>query len=220
MKPTRVLFAVCGVFLLLAALPGCNSGGDGDGTGEGETRVTRSATAIVDRVLDVVIGEDTGVSRGLTPSIDPESRIPGGASARQEDVSVTIPCNTGQVSFDGEATVEEAGTVDRFTINGSVTFANCDGINGALTLNSTGTVDSRQIVLSVTLNSSVSAEGCNITFNAFRANTTATLSGSITAPILATGSLSATCGGESIACTLNNIDINNQEAFEGSCQST
>jgi hypothetical protein len=107
---------------------------------------------------------------------------------------------------------------DSFTIDGAITFTNCEGISGVLTLDATGTIGSSQTAVIVTLNGPVTVEGCTVTFDAFSASTTANLSGVITSPIIANGSVSSTCDGDSVTCTLNNVDLSNQAAFESSCQ--
>jgi hypothetical protein len=112
----------------------------------------------------------------------------------------------------------ERGAVDDFTIAGTATFRSCDGINGALTLESAGTIDGNRITVAVTLNNAVNAEGCTITFDDFSLDTTANSSGILTAPIIANGVVRGTCDGESITCTVNNVNIDDRAAFADSCQ--
>jgi hypothetical protein len=213
MRRLSVMFAatVGGIFLL-TVLYGC--GGQAS-----TTLTTDNSTTVVRRVLAILLGSDTGVMQGNSRAADTENPTQVEAITRQ-DVSLTEPCNGGQVSFVGQETSEDLGTVQSFTIDGTVTFTDCLGINGRVTVNSAGTADSNQIILAVTLNGSVSAEGCTINFNGFSADTTATATGIINSPIIVNGALSATCDGDSIACTLNNVDLDDFEAFDNGCKST
>jgi hypothetical protein len=224
MKRAVGLFVtLCGSLCLLIALYGCSGDGGGDNNGGGGpvdagqvTNTTADNTAdVVQRVLEVILG-DEGDLRGQTRTAGALRRSPE-ADTRQQ-VSVTIECNTGQVAFTGDVTTVERGAVEDFTIEGTVTFSNCDSINGALTLDSAGTINGNLITVTVTLNNSVNAEGCTMTFDDFSLGTTANSSGIITAPIIANGVVRGTCDGESITCTVNNVDIDDRAAFEDSCQ--
>jgi hypothetical protein len=203
---------ICGFFLLMA-LYGC---GGGDENNENDRhQVTSTSIDVTKRVLNVVLGTNTGVTQGQLQATD---RTQGEGIPRQQ-VNETFACDTGQVSFAGDVTGAQ-----NFTFNGTMTFANCDGMNGAVTVNVMGTISGSQIAdtqitLTVTLHGSVSAEGCTITFHAFSIGTTADAFGTITSPLLASGVLSATCDGESISCTLNNVDLNHQAVFTNSCHS-
>jgi hypothetical protein len=220
-----LLVALCGGLCLLIALSGCSGDGGGDNNGGGGpvdpgqvTNTTADNTAdVVQKVLEVILGDD-GDLQGQTRTAGAIRRSPE-ADTRQQ-VSVTIGCNTGQVAFTGDATTVERGTVEDFTIGGIVTFSSCDGINGALTLDSAGTIDGNRITVAVTLNDSVTAtaELCTTTFTDFSLNTTANSSGIITSPIIANGVVRGTCDGESITCTVNNVDIDDRAAFADSCK--
>jgi hypothetical protein len=229
-----VVWGVC----LLTALSGCPGGGgddNGGGGGDGDrTQVTNNTREVIDRVLNIVLGDNGGV-RGQTRATQANSRLQGKVDTRRQ-VTITIECNLGQVSFAGDVTTVDQGTVEDFTIAGTVTFGSCDGISGTLSLDSEGTMDSSRITLNVTLNGSINAgervgiaastnEGeltvipvCTITFDDLSLDTTANRSGIITSPVIASGEIRATCDGRSITCTVNNVDIDNREAFEDSCQ--
>lgn len=195
--------------LLLAALSGCDGGSGGDDNIDGgsvNTQVSTSSIEVINRVLDILLGDDSEARRLQMESI-----------TRQEAVNVTLPCSTGEVSFNGEAFVDTGGGVDNFSIDGVMNFNNCEGIDGSVGLDSSGTIDSNQINIGIILNGAVDAEGCNIGFNHFSADTTANLSGVITSPIIGNGNINATCDGESVACTLSNVNLEDQDAFEQSC---
>jgi hypothetical protein len=210
MKRPGKLFAalICGL-ISLTLLYGCNGDSDNEEATTPTPQARTTASDVIDRVLDIVFGDDVGVTNQTRGQ-----RSQGNAITRQTNVTVTVSCATGQASFNGEVT-EDA---ESFTIDGAITFTNCEGINGVLTLDVTGTIGSNAITVIVTLNGSVTAEGCTVTFNAFSASATANLSGIITSPIIANGSVSATCDSGSATCTLNNVDLSNQTAFENSCQ--
>jgi hypothetical protein len=174
--------------------------------------VAANSAAVVERVLDVLLGEDEGVTQ---QQAQPAIRAQGNGNLRQEPVAITLPCATGQVSFDGEVT---RGTGGSFTVEGATRFANCEGIAGVLDLDSAGTIGN-QIAITVTLNGPVTAEGYAITFDSTTAETTATQTGVITAPIIVNGTVRGTCDSESVVCTLEDVDLDDREAFEGSCQS-
>jgi hypothetical protein len=173
--------------------------------------VAANSADVVERVLDVLLGEDEGVTQQAQSVV----RAQGNGNLRQEPVAITLPCATGQVSFDGEVT---RGTGGSFTVEGATRFANCEGIAGVLDLDSAGTIGN-QIALTVTLNGPVTAEGYAITFDSTTAETTATQTGVITAPIIVNGTVRGTCDSESVVCTLEDVDLDDREAFEGSCQS-
>jgi hypothetical protein len=132
-------------------------------------------------------------------------------------VQEILECGTGEVSFAGDVT----GTRD-FSMQGTITFANCEGLNGALAITAEGTVSGSQIAsievtLAVTLHGSISADDCAITFHTFAVHTTADAFGIPISPVIANGGLSASCAGDNISCTLSSIDLNNEDAFINSC---
>jgi hypothetical protein len=224
MKRIVELFvALCGGLCLLIALYGCSGDGEGDSNGGGGpvapgqviNNTADNTVDVVQRVLAVILG-DAGDVRGQTQTAG-AIRHSQAADTRQQ-VSLTLECDPGQVVFTGDATTVERGTVEDFTIEGIVTFSNCDSINGAVSLDSAGTIDGNRITVTVTLNDSVTAEGCTTTFDDFSLDTTVNSSGIITSPIIANGVVRGTCDGESITCTVNNVDIDNRTAFADSCQ--
>jgi hypothetical protein len=198
--------------VVLMMVYGC--GGDGDGRDSGgevePSQVAASSADVVERVLDILLGEDQEAAQGPA-QLAASGR--GDVQLQQEDVAVTLPCESGEVSFDGELT---RGADNTFTVQGTVDFDNCEGINGALSLNSSGTTGQR-ITIAVTLNGAVTAEGCTITFDATSAETIASQIGVITGPILVNGTVRGACSGESIVCILEDINLNDREAFEASC---
>jgi hypothetical protein len=216
-----------GVMLLLACAGCSGGGGDSNGGGTGQTATSQASTRTnqaVDLVLEILFGEDTGVSRSSTQPVQ-VTRLAHltqvAAESRQtETVNLTLSCDPGQVSFNGTVTVEEGETADAFEITGTFGFNNCEGISGTLRFTSTGTVSSSQISIEVTLNGALNVEGCTVGFTAFSFDTTANAAGMITSPIIANGTISATCGGDSATCTLNNVDVSDVDAFENSCQSS
>lgn len=211
------------VFLIISGcllLAGCGGGGDDDGSQATTTSQTQTSTAarqVIERVLEILIG-DTGTTQtqGQTPTA--RSGVITDVHTRQQSVSVTVECSVGQVSFTGEADSQPTDGAENFMISGTFNFNNCEGIDGTLSLFSSGTITDTEIDLSLTLDGDISAEGCTITFLEFSVITAADSSGSLTEPILTNGGLDAACDGDSIACTFNNTDLENREAFKNSCQ--
>jgi hypothetical protein len=198
--------------LVLYGCGGDENNGNGDGNpnlAASRTQVTRNTLDVVDRVLEIVIGDEASVTQG-------QHRADGGAVTRQEPVRITIPCDRGEVSFRGE--IDNGASENRFTIDGIVTFTNCDGIAGRLGLDSAGTVRGNQITIALTLEGDLTAEGCSLTFADFSAATTANTQGRLTSPVLVNGVLRATCDDDRMVCTPANVDIADREAFEDSCR--
>jgi hypothetical protein len=198
-----VMAVTCGL-LLCTTLSGCGGGSNsGSNSGNDTSQVTNSATHATQKVMHVLLGTNTGGARGQLRD-DVTTRV---------QTSGTFACTTGQVALNATVT----GTQQNFAINGTLTFTHCDGIDGALTVDSSGTLTGSQIALTVTLNGTVSAEGCTLTFSAFSASTTGNTSGTITSPIIVSGVVRATCNGDNITCTLNSVDLADTQAFENSC---
>ncbi len=222
MKRIGLLFrvTVCGLFFLIA-LHGCSGGGgDGDGdTGDGGEPVgnpdavtSSSALSTIGVVLRVLLGTDT-TAQGSNQVVDVTRTAQHGAVTTRQQVSLTIPCETrGSASFDGDV-IQNGGD---FSLDGTIDFDNCDGIDGSLRLDSTGTAINRIDVL-ITLNGTVSIEGCSVTFVQFSADVMTTSLAIIIPPIIANGTIRATCGADSVTCVLNDIDLEDVEAFENSC---
>jgi len=208
-------FLILILFLLLIySLSGCDGGGgNDDNTGSGSVntesaniQVSTSSIEVINRVLDILLGDDSETRRLNMESI-----------TRQQAVNVTLPCSIGEVSFNGDASVVRGGGVDNFSIDGAMNFNNCENIDGSISLDSSGTIDGNQITIGIILNGDLDTEECNIGFNQFSADTTANLSGIITSPVIGNGNIDATCDGESVACTLNNVNLEDKDAFEQSC---
>ncbi len=200
----RSLWSVMAVtygLLLFTTLAGCGGGGN---SGNEKGQVTNSATQATQKVMAVLLGTNTGGARGQLRD-DVTTRV---------QTSGTFACTPGQVTLNATIT----GVPQNFAITGTLTFTACDGIDGVLTVDSSGTLTGSQIALTVTLNGTVSTEGCTLTFSAFSASTTGNTLGTITSPIIVSGVVRATCNGDNITCTLNNVDLADTQAFENSCQ--
>lgn len=207
---------VYGLFLL-TALYGCgDSGGNNSSNNSenGQSQAIKKSGDVMRKTLSALLGDTSKEKPGQSHIFE---QFKGESLTRQkESVSVTVQCGTGQASFTGVA--DSTGSQQGFTLSGIVTFSNCDGINGPVTINASGNVSDNQITMTVTINGSVTADGCTITFDNVSINVTANSSGIITSPMVVNGAISIKCNDENIVCTLKNLDVNNQEAFNNSCQ--
>lgn len=161
-------------------------------------QVAAAIQTAINRLLDILLGDSSGDA--VAPSAF-------------EPVSVTVSCGTGSATFDGIADMDRRP----FVMQGTVSFSNCDTINGDIALDVEGTVGSR-LVLSMNLNGPVSAEGCpRIEFTDLQVETRATLNVIIIGPTIGSGRVSGTCAGTSFTCNLDSIDFDDEVAFARSC---
>ena len=171
--------------------------------------VSDSALAVVDRVIDVLVGSSADASP--RPALG-ATGLPKPAAATPVDE--TLLCNPGSVRFVG--TVDQA--INPVPVTGTMTFNNCDTINGSIGVDGGVRVTLRSLDVDLTIDGTVSAQGCeSVGFMDFDMSATATPIGIITSPIIATGTVSATCAGETFQCTPMGIDVEDDDAFAASC---
>lgn len=131
-----------------------------------------------------------------------------------QQVEVTVECSDrGEVTFFGDGTATSA----YFTLAGAMEFDNCDGIDGSLDVDSEGPISGNVIDARAVFNGVLTAEACPVTFDQFTTDFTFTTAGVITSTIIGNGTISATCGGETAVCVLDNVDLEDTQAFEASC---
>jgi hypothetical protein len=214
----RTLVVVCGLVILIA-LSGCDGGGDGgggDGNGGGSVPASSQTSDVtldvIDQVLRILVG-DTGQTQAESRAASSADGVVRSVTTRQEPVNITLECLEGDVSFDGEA--DRSG--DDFTVDGVIAFHNCEGINGSLTIDSEGSIAGDEITIRPTMDGRVRTEGCTIDFLSLAVDAAATTRGSVIPPIIGNGTIEATCNGESIACTLRDINLLDRDVFANSC---
>jgi hypothetical protein len=165
-------------------------------------QVPAATLTAINRLLEVLLGGSSGDSSGAA------------SLSALEPVEVTISCETGTATFRGFADID----ITPFVIQGTMTFSNCDSINGDVVMDASGRVTNR-LTITMTLNGQVSAQGCpNIAFANFRVDTRATLIGIIIGPTIANGSISGVCAGTSFNCNFVDVDMDDEEAFARSCR--
>ena len=103
---------ICG-FLLFTGLYGC--GGDGGNSGnsvQNQEQARSDTIAVVRKVLSILVGSNPGGTQRQPQGTDRAQ----GEGITREQANVTVECNTGRVSFAGDAT----GTLLAFTLNGTL----------------------------------------------------------------------------------------------------
>lgn len=225
MKRVRSFLLPLVVGALCVTLLSCSEGDGGDDDGEGgggsqnpTTSTSTTSMEVINRVLQILFGDEAVSQSQSRVNNAPAQRLMDTIVRQTEQASLTLSCSNGSVSFDGLVTVEDLGNSATFEITGTMVFSDCEGIDGTLALETSGTATSSEISLMIELNGQVSADSCLITFDQFSVDTTANATGTeITSDMIANGGLNGACDGDSVACTFDNVDVQDIEQFEASC---
>ena len=132
---------------------------------------------------------------------------------------VVIGCpSQGTATLTGNVEVVATGpTSGILAFDATVTFAQCDDLEGTLDLSGTGTFDSQQLTLSTTFDGSVT-NGCRIEFAQL---TESLVADAVTGDILAgslDGALVANCAGIVARCLWQQVDAFDPDAMAAGCR--
>ncbi len=218
-KPILPKFiAIVGLACLLLA--GCSGDHSGNSTVPANIQdVSLRASDVVDRTITLLLDGGMAMSHGAIQAAG-SSTSTSDLILQQGDINVTVPCGQGHITVTGNVHVEELDAENRVTVSATLTFTNCDGIEGNMLLENEGAVSQSHMTFNMTLDGSIEVEGCTIAFDQFATDTTANGAGLLTAAILATGSIHATCGATRIDCALSDMDLDDWEALGNSCKAS
>jgi hypothetical protein len=210
-----------GLLCLLLGLAGCAGGGDDDDTATGVTQgeeqvrsrgagdVTGQTETVLEHVFELLFGDGSQTAPNQMAT-----------EGRQEPVTRTLACERGSVSFTGTADAADQA----FTLAGTITFTDCVGITGNLSLDSAGSVGHSHLTsasdmeIDMELNGTLHTDGCALTFAPLLVNGAASQSGNLLAGTFLSGTVHAACADEHLVCTPVNVESTNREDFATSCE--
>ena len=142
--------------------------------------------------------------------------VSDGVVSFSEDINCN---NSGQVVIAGTSTADEAAGTANLDFTSS--FTNCDGITGSTVESFMVTVSQAGLITNeFTLTGSLSTPECSaISFSEFRTVTIVDTSNPIDGSLgpIATGEVGGVCEGETVSCSFNETDLNDDQAVENSC---
>ena len=135
-------------------------------------------------------------------------------------INETVTCETtGQLVVTGTSDVDQNGGSSSMTID----FQNCDGINGEVNVTSSVSLDGTTLSFETIQNGSYSAEECEeITMTDVQIRGEVDLTDAFEDIIAGnsfttSGTISGRCEGETFSCSLDGVDLEDEDAFIDNC---
>lgn len=177
----------------------------------GAPRLSESALTVLSRVFELLFGGPQVTTNGPAPA--------GVAPSVAQPIEQIISCETGQVVVSGTVDSDQNSS----TSDVEMDFQNCESINGTLSVVSTVSIDGLAVALDVIQNGTYSAEGCEeINLTNVRVSgefdLTTPVNDLLAADLFSTsGIISGRCDGISFSCSLQDVDLQNEEELINSC---
>lgn len=221
--------AILGALLIamnFGGITGCGSTEDAAGGGGGTTTGTGTGDPTADAVTTT---NDTLTVAGEAMS----SALSGGAGLtaltidRVKNVAETVDES---VACSGGGTASVSGTIDTTETSGTIdvemAFDDCDGINGDLNLDATLTLSETEseteFDFEMSFDGELGGNGCEVAFDELTMILNIVIDGQdVSSSGSVDGSVSATCGDDSVTCTFDSVSIDaGEDAFAESCTCT
>lgn len=216
-RTRRWLWVVMVNLVLLVALLGCD-GGNGDGNGgvpDAQTDAARDAALdTLGTTISVALeamGQFLETQTGTTRTQDAADR-----RQTQEPFEVMVDCpQSGETSVAGTFSITGTETAGSFTLDVDASYRACDGIDGVLSFDVTASFEGA-VVDFVMIFDGMVEDGCAVTVEQLRMDAmvdigTEEITGTLS------GSFDATCDPGTVACTWQNVDIEDEAALEAGC---
>ena len=178
-------------------------------------KFSQSTLEVLRQVFAFTFGATQGVSsnsgRVSSAGIVPLIEVP---------INDTVACEmTGQVTVSGTSDVDQNGGSSSITMD----FQNCDGINGLLTVENNVALSGTLVSFDTTQNGSYSAEECEeITMSDVQIRGEFNIADPIedifaSNPFTTSGTISGRCNGEAFSCSLDGVDLQDDDALIENC---
>ena len=145
----------------------------------------------------------------------------------QSALSIALTAGFGKATApDIKQNCPQGGTVDVTnngsggTLNASLTFSDCNGIDGNLTMRGSSSFSGQTFSYNLKLDGNLE-ERCTVSYNNFGYDITTNIQNANGASVLLNGSIDADCNGGSVTCTFNSVELdasNSASAFENACR--
>jgi len=137
-----------------------------------------------------------------------------------QQIDVTTPCEqSGQLVAVGSLSLDP--TTNTGTLDTNLSFENCDGLTGTINLFVVSSITDTAVTFDSTQTGSYTSPECSaVTLDNVQTSTVVSLEDddeSEIPPITTSGNISGVCGTQSFSCTLDGVDIQDEEALQSSC---
>ena len=136
-------------------------------------------------------------------------------------LDATLACEqTGVFVVVGSLSVDPTGATDSGTLDANLSFQDCDGVTGTVNIVVVSTFTDTEVSFNATQTGSYSSLECSaISLDNVQTSSVINLDGNdgTNPPLTTSGSISGVCGNQSFTCSLDDVDLQDQDALDNSC---
>ncbi len=188
MKPrVSSVFFLTVTIAVAGSLIGCDSGNDGDELSAETSEAVAQTFSDAFTVISLAIAEVQVTKTQPNPkTANPQGTCPKG----------------GTFDVNGSSEV----TQDSFSLDVAVGFEDCNGLNGALSIDGSGLFTASNFYLDLMVDGSITGEQCSLSFDQFRETVSSDLTNGNTSLTL-DGTYRGACANDRFTCSFNEVNI-------------